>query len=205
MANSDTPFGLRPVAHRDGRPYTGSGNWYWLPSTDSTDMFVGDPVTIAGSANTAVVSVPGVGEKQPGTLPSVVKSTAGTTNLITGVIVAFAADPTGLETLYRAASTNRACFVADDMDLLFEVQEDSVGGALAATNVGQNVTPIYGSGSTTTGQSGCEIDSSTAATTQGLQLRIEKLADRTDNEIGDNAKWLVSINQHSAGKNTAGV
>jgi len=203
MANSDTPFGLRPVKHRDGRPYTGSGNWYWL--TDSTDMFVGDPVVITGASNTTEVSIPGVGTKQPGTLQTVVKATAGTTNLITGAIVAFAADPDGLSTLYRAADTNRACFVADDPDVVFEAQEDSVGGALASTSVGLNITPIYGSGSTVTGQSGCELDSNTAVATQGFQLRIVGLADRPDNVIGDNAKWLVTINQHSFGPNTAGV
>ena len=205
MANVDAPFGLRAVRHRDGRPYTGSGNWYFLPSSDSTAMFIGDPVTIAGSANTAEVEVPGVGKRQPGTLPTVVKSTAGTTNLITGVIVGFAADPNGLETIHRPASTDRACFVCDDPDVLFEVQEDSVGGDLAVTNIGQNITPIFGAGSATTGLSGAEIDTSSAATTQGFQLRIVGLADKPDNEIGTNANWLVTINQHSFGPNTDGV
>lgn len=205
MANVDAPFGLRAVRHRDGRPYTGSGNWYYLPATDSTAMFIGDPVTLAGSSNTTEVEAPGLGKAQPGALATVAKSTAGSGNLITGVIVGFAADPNGLETIHRPASTARACFVCDDADVVFEMQEDSVGSDLAATSIGLNVSPVFGAGSATTGISGAEIDTSTAATTQGLQLRIVGLADKPDNEIGANANWLVTINQHSFGANTAGV
>jgi hypothetical protein len=38
------------------------------------------------------------------------------------------------------------------------------------------------------------LDSSTAATTATLQLRIVELQHRSDNVIGANAKWLCAIN-----------
>lgn len=179
MANVDRVNGLRPVAHRNGAPYTGAANRYYVPSSDGTAIFVGDAVKSAGSADSDGV-------------PSVAQAAAG--DAIRGVVVGV--EPvTDESTSYRAASTERYVFVADDPDLVFEVQEDSVGGDLAATDVGSNADIVVGSGSTTTGTSGMELDSSTAATT-AAQLRILGLAQRADNEIGTNARWLVSINEH---------
>jgi hypothetical protein len=102
-------------------------------------------------------------------------------------------------TLYRAASTARYVYVADDPNLLFEVQEDSDGGALAAADV-RNTADLTGftSGSTNTGFSSIEIDSSTkTAAGDGTEdVQIVRLANRPDNAIGTNAKWLVRLNNH---------
>lgn len=197
MANADTPFGLRPLRHRNGAPYNGAATPYVVAAGDATALFVGDPVVVTGESNTAEVEAPGAGSFKPGTLPVVTRATAGANNDITGVIVAVAADPTDLENQFRVASTERIVFVADDPDLVFEIQEDSAGGALAAGAVGGNANLVAGAGSQITGLSGFELDSSTLATTNTLQLRIERLANREDNEIGDQAKWEVSILQHS--------
>jgi hypothetical protein len=55
--------------------------------------------------------------------------------------------------------------------------------------------------------SGVELDSSTAATTATLQVKIIRLDQRPDNEIGTNADWIVKINNHQHGSHTgtAGV
>ena len=51
MANSSAPLGFRPVKYRDGKPYQGAVNPYICPASDSTALYVGDPVILAGSAN----------------------------------------------------------------------------------------------------------------------------------------------------------
>lgn len=208
MANADAPFGLRPVRHRNGAHYNGAANPYYVPSTYATDLFIGDPVIVTGTANTSRVALNDGdhGTQFPaGSLPEVNRATAGAGNDITGVIVGFGASPSdGLEKQYGPASTERVVWVADDPDLMFEAQEDSDGGALSETDVGQNIDLVAGSGDTTYGMSGWELDSSTAATGSTLQCRIERLANRGDNEVGTNAKWLVSILQHSM-RNKTGV
>lgn len=187
MANVDAPRGLRPVKHLDGSPYNGAANLYYVPSSDSTAIFLGDAVKSAGSADADGV-------------PSIAQAAAG--DALLGVVVGI--KPVTDESLnYRAASTERYVFVADAPDLVFEVQEDSDGGALAAANVGNNADLVVGTGSTTTGTSAMEIDSSTAATTSA-QLRLLQYVQREDNEIGANASWLVSINEHER-KSTTGT
>lgn len=193
MANSDNPMGLVPVKDKNGRTYNGSFNLYYVPSTYATALFVGDPVVITGTSNTAAYK-----EHAAGTLPEINKATAAGGNYISGVIVGFEIDQDDLTKTYNPASTERIVYVADNPDLLFEVQEDSAGTALAATSVGLNADLVYThSGSTTSGKSGAELDRSTAATTNTLQLKILRLANKVDNAIGDSAKWLVQINLHT--------
>lgn len=179
MANADTPRGLWPVRYFGGAPYNGAARLYHVPSTDATAIYIGDPVKLAGSADADGV-------------PTVQQAAAGDT--LIGVVVGVQAE-THASTVYRAASTARYVWVADDPDLLFAVQEDSDGGALAATDVGNNADLVIGTGSTTTGYSAAEIDSSTKATTTA-QVRVVELYRAPDNEIGTNAVWLVRIVEH---------
>lgn len=187
MANSDAASGLRPVRHQSGAPYNGSANLYYVPSTDNTAIYIGDAVKSAGSGDANGV-------------PSVAQVAAGDT--IRGVVVGVK-PVTAFSTVYREASTERYVYVADDPDLVFEVQEDSVGGALAATNIDNNADIVVGSGSAYTGRSGMELDSS-SATTSTAQLRVIRLVPREDNAIGTNAKWEVMINEHEL-KSTSGA
>lgn len=206
MANSDTPMGLRPIKHLDGSPYNGGGNPYFLATGETNNIFIGDPVELAGSANTASVTVPGYGTFPPGTLPTVKLATTGATHDLIGCAVSFSADPTALQNQYRLASTARVVFVEDDPFVIYEIQEDSDGGSIAATDVGRNCDIIdNGSGSTITGLSTWELDSGTAATGATLQVRILRLVNRDDNAIGTNAKWEVLINSHQNLLNMAGV
>ena len=187
MANSDTPRGLTPVRHRNGAPYNGAANLYVIPASDGTAVFIGDAVKSAGSADAE------------GT-PTVARAAAG--DAIRGVVVGVLPD-TRESLPYRAASTLRKVLVADDPDLVFEIQEDSVGGALTADECGENADLIVAVGSTLTGRSRMQLDSSTHVAT-AAQLRILRLVRRADNEIGANAKWEVAINEHELAQ-TAGV
>lgn len=180
MANSNAAAGLLPVRYMSGAPYAGAANKYYVPSTDSTALFRGDPVIIAGDADADG-------------LPTVTRATAAGAGRITGVVVGVVPSPT-ITTQHRPASTAAYVLVADDPELLFEIQEDAVGGALAAVDVGLNADLIAAAGSTVTGLSGFQLDTSTKATTNTLQLRIKGFVQRADNVIGANAKVLVSIN-----------
>lgn len=193
MANTNAPTGLRPVRYRSGAPYNGACNTYSVPASDGTALFVGDPVIIAGSADANGV-------------PTITRATAAGGAYISGVVVGFEPLRTDLSVISRVASTLRNVFVADDPSLIYEIQEDAIGGALAVTDVGLNVDLIATqAGSTTTGKSGWSADTSTKATTNTLQLRIEGFVQREDNEVGvANAKILVSINLHQS-RNLTGV
>lgn len=188
MANTDMPSGAIPVdAHGGG--YCGSVNVYYLPASESNAIAIGDFVAMAGSADADGV-------------PSITRATAGSTNIV-GVVVGFVPSADYLSQTHRTASTERYALVADDPDQFFSIQEDSDGGALAATDVGSNADISPGTVSTTTGLSNMEIDSSTA-TTSAAQLRIIRLDPSPDNAIGANARWIVKINEHIFSK-TAGV
>lgn len=191
MANVDRVNGFRPVMHLSGAPYNGARTAYAVASGDSTALFVGDLVKLAGSADSE-------GRR------TVAQAAAG--NACIGVVVGFDIDPTNLDTpQYRAASTARVVYVADDPSLIFEAQADD---ALAADDHGLNVNFVVGSGSTTTGASGMEVDSSTKATTATLPLKFVGWVRRQDNETNAaNNKVLVSINNHQLGSHTgtAGV
>jgi len=192
MANVDAKKGLIPIRHKNGENYNGAVNPYYIPSTYATALYIGDPVIVTGTSNTAVYK-----GFEPGTLPEINKTTAAGGAYTSGVIVGFMADPDNLDKSYNPASTERIAMVADDPDLVFEIQEDSVGAALAATDVGLNADYIFGTASTVTGKSGVELDSSTAATTNTLQMKILRLSCRTSNVVGDNAVWEVMINLHT--------
>ena len=197
MANADTPFGLKPIQ-------LGSGQYrirpYYVPATYATALFIGDPVIVTGTANTSEVD-----EFIAGSLPEVNKATAGTTNKIAGVIVAVGADPDNRDKIYSPASTEAVVWVCDDPDALFEIQADNQAD-IAATDIGSNANVIYtDSGDTTTGLSGVELDTSSMTTTVGYQLKIQRLVNRPDNELGTNAKLVVSINNHFYANAVVGI
>jgi hypothetical protein len=207
MANNDTPFGLRPVRHKSGAPYNGAVNYYYVPSTYATALFVGDPVVKTGTSNTTAVSAPGAGDYGIGTLPEINKATAGTTNRITGVIVGIAPNPNGLERIYNPASTGAIIAVCDDPDVMFEIQCE---GTIAAAQIGLNGVLIYtNAGSTATGRSGAELDGGTTtapATTVGFQLKILRVKNAVDNEAGSAfTKVEVMINQHTETTASVGI
>lgn len=192
MANADTPFGLRPVRHRNGAPYNGAGRVYSVAAGNATAIFVGDLVTLAGTSQT----IDGV------VYSDVVQSATG--DVFQGVVIGVL--PTTQDSLkYRAASTQRLLLVADDPDLLFEIQEVSGGTPLTANDIGLNANVVVGTGSTVTGFSAMELNNATEATTNTLDVMIVGFVNRADNEIGEHAKWLVSINRHRFANQVAGV
>lgn len=187
MANQDIPVGLKPVKTLSGAPWNGKVNVYYIPASDATEMFKGDAVKSAGSADAT------------GMFPTVAQVTAG--DAIRGVIVGFGTDPNIMinpdapNATHRAASTAMYCLVVDDPNVIFEIQEDSVGGALTVDDVGLSVDLTVGTGNTVTGLSGMEIDSSSKIITAAT-LKLLRLVNREDNALGTNAQWEVLIAEH---------
>src|SRR5690348_4583232 len=156
MANVNQPFGLKPVRFKTGAPYNGACNPYSVVSGDGVALAIGDPVVRTGEFSNG--------------LPVVARATAGATNQITGSVVGFEPNPTLLAYGYRPASTAMTVFVADDPDIEFEIQEDSLVNAVEAAEIGLNADLIDGSLSAVTKKSGFMLDSTSAASGATLQL-----------------------------------
>lgn len=191
MANANTPFGLKPV--RSGGTSMQIETFY-VPSSDATALYIGDPVSMAGSADANGVA----------TVTRAAAAGAGT-SLIKGVVVGFVPSSADETPGYRPASTAMYVLVNTDKDQIYEVQEDAVGGALAAADVGLCADIVVGAANATYNLSGVQLDTSTKATTATLPLKILGFVQRPDNVIGANAKVLVRINTHADGNAVAGV
>ena len=198
MANADAAFGLRPIADASGAPYNGARNIYSVDATSgAAAVYIGDPVKLTGTADSNGI-------------PQVAIAN-GTTEAMIGVVVGFASDKSGSQlqddTKYLAGGTNNAgryALVADDPNLVFAVQEDSTGGALAATDVGSNKYLAIVAGNTTSGVSKTELDSS-SSTTSAHGVKVLRLRQTANNAIGTNAEWEVIISNHVRGATAVGV
>lgn len=190
MANANVAFGLKPVMDAAGTPFNGSLETVYHQASDGTALYIGDPVVIDGSSDANGVR-------------SVIRASAG--GSITGVVQGFMPDGTTNMAGYGAASTAYYLLICSDPDALFEIQEDSVGGALAAADIGLNASMIVAAGSSYTKRSGVMLDTSTKATTATLELKIKGLSQRPDNAVGNQAKVLVKINKHTDSNAVAGV
>ncbi len=187
MANSNSPRGLTPVKQLDGSPWNGATRRYAILAADGTATFVGDAVKHAGTADADGVA-------------AVVQAAAG--DVILGVVVGFEVNPLDLTQLHRAASTLRYALVCDAPDVIFEIQEDNTA-TFAITMIGENADLVVAAGSTVTGVSAMQLNTTTH-TAATAQLRILGVVQREDNSVAANAKLEVLINEHFY-KATAGV
>jgi hypothetical protein len=191
MANVDSPFGLKPLEYLNGSPWNGQARRYYIASGLNETIYIGDPVVLAGSADAE------------GKYATVKLATLSATNITIGPVVAFEPDPTNLNKTYHVAQTAQYCWVADDPNIIFEVQMDSAT-TLEADDVGSNGILVTGSGSTVTGRSGYEADESSFSGADATEmLLLLGIVDREDNELGQHckAKVLISrqVHQYGAG------
>ena len=188
MANIDKAFGLRPIGNLSA---TGAQKQYGYQIADNQagTIFQGDLVVLTGgfisrflpASHTAAVGVfNGCNYNDPTTgKPTFSNFYPGSVNITSGQI---SAD------------------VLDDPNQLFLVQCDA---GFVAADVGKNADVIGTGGSTTTGISTMELNSSTLATTAALNLKVVGLYNDVNNEFGTNAVVVVKINEHVYG--SAGV
>lgn len=178
MANSDRPSGFTPIMLIDGSPFNSAVRVYPVDAANATAIFVGDAVTLEDDGHVAPAAAGGV-----------------VLGVCTGVVVnrtIAATEHPG----YLPATTAGYVYVAVGPNVLYEVQEDGVGGALAETNIGNNIDLIAGAGSTTTGRSAHELDSNTATAAGSAQFRIVDYVHRADNDItAVNSKWIVRVHE----------
>jgi hypothetical protein len=194
MANANIPRGLQPYAHQSGALWTGALRTYYVPVGNATALYLGDPVNLVTNSSDGN-GVPAVGIATAGTGDQILGAYMGRSN--EGGIL----PPITLlqsNNVYLPASTAAYVYVCDDPDLLYWIQEDSVGGAMASGAAGGNANLVAGAGSTITAQSGWQLQSSSLLHTQTTpfsQLRIIQALQEIDNLVGVNCKWLVKINQ----------
>ena len=196
MANPTSGMGFVPVGHVSGAgSFTGQVNRYYVPSTDATALFLGDPVVITGDFHTdgtPIISVATVG-------------TGVTTDKITGAIVGFEPNVAMPAQKHRLASTAMYVLVNDDPGTIFKCRGD---GAYATTDQGSTCQIASGSGNTTTGISGYVLDSSEIAQTATDQLVIlGVIDDPTDSDISTALTVVdtVRFNMHTGTLPSAGI
>ena len=184
MANVDKPFGLRPIGNLSA---TGAQKQYGYEIEDNQAgaIYQGDLVTIVGGY--VVKFAPGTHAAALGVFngcnyidPSTGKPTwknfyPGSVNITAGIIQAD---------------------VIDDPNQLFLIQADE---DIVKADIGKNADVIGTGGSSTTGLSTMELDSSTIADTAALNLKIVGLWNAPDNSFGDYAVVVVKINEHLYG------
>lgn len=199
MPNVSRVNGFRPVKYLNGTPWNGAFRMYAIPAAEGTATFVGDLVKLYTGDTTDVVNYPTV-------------SQAAASDACVGVVVGFVPDYANLNAApYRLASTLRLAMVADDPNLLFEAQEDGAVDPIELQDLGQNINFVVAAGSTTTGQSGMQIDSDTHGTGATLPLKLMEAKRAADNELLADGqaytRWIVKINNHQLGSSTgtAGV
>ena len=188
MANVDKAYGLRPMGNLSA---TGAQKQYGylIADNQSGAIYQGDLVTVydgylvkfAPATHTAAVGVfNGCNYIDPTTgKPTWKNFYPGSVNITQGKITAD---------------------VIDDPSQLFIIQVDE---SVAQTDIGKNADIVGTGGSTTTGVSSMELDSSTIAKTAALNLKIVGLWDVPGNTFGTNAVVVVKINEHLYG--SAGV
>ena len=180
MANIDKAFGLRPIGNLSA---TGAQKQYGYEIADNQagTIFQGDLVALAsgfitrflpGSHTAAVGVFNGCNYIDPTTgKPTFKNFYPGSVNITSGKIVAD---------------------VVDDPNQLFLVQCDA---GFVAANVGNNADVVGTGGSTTSGISTMELNSSTLATTAALNLKVVGLYNDVNNDFGTNAVVVVKINE----------
>jgi hypothetical protein len=194
MANKDASFGCKPVRMMGGAPYSGGQSRYRIASGATTPIFQGDLVTqlTAGVLGRHAAS---------GTVPIV--------GVFNGVSYT---DPTTGEQIFKnyypgsISASDIVANVIDDPNVVFEVQSDE---AFPVADLFGNFDIVEQSpvGSTLSGKSNAELDTSTGATTATLPLKAIDISQDPDNSdvASANTNVLVVIQNHIMGQKGAGL
>lgn len=183
MANTDAPFGFRPVRHLSGGVIR---NTEYPMSTGIDSIGKGDPVTLNQG--------------------KVVLATAGVR--VMGIFDGFRAVKSDGSIVYDQyyasgslpAARELTAFVYDDPNIVYEAQADDDTTPLPTTGsgVGQNLDSLTVAADATTKNSRVELDAS-SLTTGAAQYRLWALAQKPSNEWGGNCVVEVTINEFIAG------
>ena len=185
--NTNAPRGLRPVKYINGGDYEGRVNQYTIAGSYATAMGRGDPVAVLADGT---IGIGVAGAQCRGVLQYVeFYNTDGEFKQQNNWPAA------------QAIKTGTIAYgyVADDPNLLFDVQEtDGSSGAgtpLALADRNLNINFVIGAPNTA-GISTTSINNTTENTTATLNLKIVNLSDYPGNAVGNYANWLVTWNTH---------
>lgn len=185
MANVASPYGLKPVNLIGGQSYAGSTREIALSTNNSAALFNGDIIQLTSAGN-------------PQALTATI--TTGTTAGVIGVMVGCRyVNPVTKQSLWAqyvpanaitGGYTNVYIYVADDPDLVMQVQGSAAFGSLtngAAGAVGKNVAlGNFSAGSTSTGNSAVNAvvgaNGGSLANTATLAMRIVGVVAGTEND-----------------------
>jgi hypothetical protein len=187
MPNLNKPFGLRPIRTLNGSPYNGAVQKFIVPSTYGTSIFIGDPVTLGGTA----VSI----NNEETKYPTVIKGAKN--GVWVGVVVGIQPVYGDLDVDYAVSGTTVAVLVATDPNLVFEIQGDV--DAFDLTDIGLNASITVSTGVAATGVSNAVLDQSTAAVTATFDFAILGVGKRIGNETDTAATYPtfeVRLNNH---------
>jgi hypothetical protein len=190
MGNLNRPFGLRFVKMLTGDAANVSIRRYRLPASETDAVFLGDPVMRMTSSSQ--LATPNL--NQVDGLEYVERAAGADNQMILGVVVGFAYDPTNLASNYCAGTVERDVFVCDDPNAIFEIQSDVTG--IAYTDLGKNCLMTVTAGSTTTGVSKCVATGPAADASYPLLIMGFSRDPKNDITSAAYVKILVKINNH---------
>ena len=187
MSATSAPRGLKPIGLLGGMPFAGSTREFLIKSGYATAIFNGDVVGLADVANST----------DDGYL--VREAVASEVNPIGVFLGCSYTDPnTGQLTFNQyypgsIAASDIKAVVSVNPFTLYEVQAD---GAIAQTQLGMTADLVQTqAGSTVTGNSGVQLDASTASV-GGELFKIIDFVDRVGSTIGDaKTDVIVMMNQ----------
>ncbi len=174
MANKDAPRGAWPIKHLTGGTLRTSE--HTIASGYAENIFTGDFVVLVAGGG---VQVGGASERLLGVFSGVSYVDAA------GKQVFSRYWPSG------TVATEINATVFDDPNILFGIQS---AGSTVAADVGNLGDIVAGAGSTSTGQSGFELNGTTS--TAAAQCRVIGKVAAPDNDWGTNVDLIVQIFEH---------
>lgn len=175
MANTNAPYGFRPIRHLAGGVIRNSRRR--IASAYNTAIYMGDPVKLLG---TGYINLAAAGDRILGIF-------AGCNYVQSNGDVKWSPYwPASTATL---GSADVEALVWDDPNIVFQVQSGVTSPALA--DIGALADHVAGTGSAVTGQSGAYLSGTVGTGT--ASFRILDFVNKPDNEIGQYADIEVQL------------
>ncbi len=186
MANTASPYGLRPVKKLGGAPYNSAMREIKLSTNNTAAIYAGDVIQLTSAGN-------------PQALTATI--TAGTTAGVIGVCAGVRyVNPATKQPMWgkslpanaiTGGYTDVYVLVVDDPECLFQVQGSAAFGTLtngAAGAIGKNAAlGNFSAGNAATGNSGVNLvvgaNGGSLASTAALAVRIVEVVPGTENDL----------------------
>ncbi len=191
MANTNAPYGLKPVRHMSGGNI--QSEEYPIATGYATAIYTGDPV-LQHSDGSIIIAV------GTGGTPS-----TQTFGVFGGVDYVDASGNQKYSPYWPASTTATSikAHIYTDPNIIFAIQSDATG--VAAADIGQLADVEIVAGDAKTGKSKTNLDMSTGSATTGKHLRILRLIDDGENAAGAYADVEVVFAEHALKGVVSGV